>query len=388
MKTKFHPPFTQKTFEEIVFSWSNIINRSECGSILNLPKRDQLYRIKQLQDNQPIFKKYLRQFEKRQILYLDLFTQRIEDPIDLDAYIQHKRLTNKKYLVFFILDADKLLTENINLLSYLDSLHHQLPGLSVLYLFQKNITLPRFTRKLSSYTTLYQNIEIFHLFERHDTKEFIIQMEERFLIKFPPEIVENILTHCAGHLWLIKQACRHYAQTRDKKSLFDNEGMELRLKVLWSEFEPEERNVLEKIVQKNNLFSQEEQSIIGYFLKTRHLKKQGSDYHLLLPIFENYIKREIANKTKINLNEKKEILINGIIVNTVFSRRERRLVQYFLSRRGQLIPRQAIASILWQENYTDWALDQAIKRLREKFLKLGFPEKLIKTKKNQGFVFP
>ena len=73
-----------------------------------------------------------------------------------------------------------------------------------------------------------------------------------------------------------------------------------------------------------------------------------------------------------------------------FSRREKQLIKKLLQNKGQLVSRNTVANILrynvTDEKYTDWALDQAIKRLRNKLLKLGLRNNLLKTVKNQGFI--
>lgn len=40
-----NPNLTAETFEKVFSDWCAIVNRRDCGSIVHLPKRDQLYRI-------------------------------------------------------------------------------------------------------------------------------------------------------------------------------------------------------------------------------------------------------------------------------------------------------------------------------------------------------
>lgn len=390
MKQAFHQPFSKDTFENFIKEWTDISNRSECGSIVNLAKRDQLYRVKQIQNNRSVVQKYLSNPKNTQILYLDLLTQNIEDPIDLELFLKQHIHTNKK-TVLFIIDADKLIIETPAVLSYLDNLYHEKPLISILYLFQKNITLPRYSHSYTSYTTLYQNINIFPLFQRHDTEEFIIQMEERFNVSYPMAVKNKILRQCGGHLWLIKQACRHFAQTKKIEQLFTNDGMRLRLNTLFDELTPEEKKVLYKIAFEQNIESLEENQILEYFLKIRLVNKVHSTYRITVPVIHEFIINQPFKKIKVTINDQKRITVNGIIADNLFSKKEKRLLTYFLQNKNILVSREQIALASWgrenEHNYTDWALDQSIKRLRKKISQLGLNPKLIQTIKNQGFIF-
>ena len=389
MTIQFHPPFTKETFAQMVKSWMDIPNRNECGSVLNLAKRDQLYRVKQFQENKQVVKKFLRQYNNYQFLFLDLTSEMIEDPIDAASYLEKNR-NKQKQLLLFVLGADRLLIDRKEVLSYLDSLYTN-TSIFIIYLLQKNITLPRYTKEFSQYTTLYQNIKVFSLLGLADTKEFIKQMEQRFHILFPSSIVKSILSECNGFLWLIKQACRHFSQTHDRQTLFSNEGMMLRLSVIYNEFSPEEKVVLTKIVRKEKQYSNDEQHIVNYFLKTRLVSKRIKTYYITIPLLEKYIKQQITKNSNIKINERGEIIINNVTVNSVFSKRERKLCLFFIRNPNIVISRDKTAEIIWcdnyHENYTDWALDQLIKRLRRKFDSIGIGSQIIKTVKNQGFLY-
>ncbi len=388
MIIKLHPPCTKQTFESFVKQCADSINRHECGSILNLAKRDQIYRIKQLQENPATLKRFIKDFQNTQLVFLDLSSSIIEDVIDLDAFLNKNLLPDKKYHALFILDSDRLLEERVNLLSHFNSFYHQKKNLSFIYLFQKNITLPRFTRRFSRYSTLYQNIHIFPLFEKKDTKEFMIQLEQRFQSKIPKDVAERILDQCGGYLWLIKQTARHYSQTKDVSRLFDHDGINLRLEIIWNEFTSEEKTVLEKIVKKDFAFSSLDGQIVEYFVKTKLFKKNRFQYCFTVPILERFIRSQLTEKNSIRVNSKGQITINTLIINSFFSKRERRFITYFITHRNTLVSREKAAELIWpNESYSDWALDQAIKRLRRKFESLGLPKDLIRTKKNQGFIF-
>lgn len=392
MTIQLSPPFRQKTFDDFLSRWAKIINNNECGSIVHLSKRDQLYRIKQIQNNQKILKRYLRESDTTTMLYLDITTEAIEDKIDLETYLtQNGILFSKKKIILFVLDADRLLDEKSYLLSVINSLYQRVPKISILYLFQKNIMLPRYTAKYSSFGTLYQNIKIFPLFNPEDCRYFFKQLEQRFQATYPSYIIDQIVHHCGGYFWLIKQAARHYAEYHDNKTLFINKGMKFRLQILYDEFHEEEKQVLQKIVMKDYVFNKNEKLIIEYFLKTRHLIKTKLRYTLTIPLLDKYIGEQLEKKILFTINEREELILNQAIIDSLFSKREKRVLKCFLKNPKKILSRELIAQTIWQQSYeqeyTDWALDQFIKRLRMKLTKLGLYPQLITTKKNQGYIF-
>lgn len=381
------PPITRKTFEETIFQWLDVINRKESGSVLNLSNREQLWRINQLLQD----KKLLAKFSSTQILVVNLASLSIEEVEDFDSFLSQNRQPKKDRAALFILNADRLIEEKEFILSYLNSLSHRNPAYSLLFFFQKNITLPHYLEKLAPFSTLYQNTFIYPLYQAPDINQFLFYLEKKFAVQLTSKIKRKISHQCGGHLWLIKEAIRYFAKTKDEIKLFDHEEMTLRLKIIFSEFEEVEKQLLEKLVKKNIIFNEEEKNCLDYFLKTRLLTKDDRSYRFSIPLLEKFIKEQLLQKTKIALNESQAITINGIIADGFFSRREKRFLKYLLKSANTIISREKSSSLIWgndvREKYTDWALDQFVRRLRNKFGQMGLDRYLIVTKKNQGYVF-
>ena len=391
MKVRFKPAFSKETFEKFIGEIAKIINQKECGSILNLARRDQLYRVKQLQDNQKSLRKIINNKKSVHFLFLDLSSQMIEDEIDLKKYLEKNIKNSKNNIVLFILDADKLFDERSLLLGGIDGLRHQIPNISIVYFFQKNIFLNKYLKKFARFTTSYQNIIIFPYYQREDCQVFIAQLEQRFNIKVRKKTSNLILDRCGGHFWLIKQAVRQLAKDKVINNIFNNEDMIFRLKVIADEFEPEEKDLLEKIIKEDFNFLSEEKNILTYFLKNKFLYKRDRQYFFSIPILKDYLTEQISQKNQIKINERKQIVINNIITDGYFSKKEKRMMIFFIKNINKIVRREEVAKEIWREDYqelyTDWALDQFIRRLRLKFIKLGLDQKMIKTKKNQGFIF-
>lgn len=370
-------PLTEKTITSRFSAWIDMVKRKESGSILNLSNREQLWRIDEF-----LRHSIIRPLTYIQFLPVNLASLPIEEAEEFETYLSKQTDPKKKSIVLLIFGADRLLDEKQYLLSYLNSLPHRNTNYSILFFFQKNITLSYHLKRLSSFSTLYQNSILYSLYEKPDQEQFVSYLQRKFEFQLPNSIKNKIIEQCGGHLWLLKEAVRYYAKTTDESKLFNHDEMQLRLQIIFNEFDEVEKSVLEKLIQKKTVFLKEEGQIIDYLTKTNWLK---------VPILEKYIKEQLFHKNKISLNETQQITINSVLVENIFSRHERIVLKYFLKNQNQTIGRQKIASIVWgqhyTDNYTDWALDQFIKRLRNKFISLGVDQNIIKTIKNQGFIF-
>ncbi len=376
--------FPEKTINEYFSPWIKAINSRECISVLNIPKRDQLYRINELINRQTFN-------EKTQLIILDLKGQIIEDSSDLEAFLNKYAIINSKRIVLLILDADQLLDEKTALLSCLDKLYFDRKNFSLIYLFQKNITAFEITKKLSSYTSLFQNISIFSYFMQEDMEFFLKYIGKDFKIKIPREIERKILDRCGGAPWLIKESIRYYSQTQDEKKIFNHDNMKLKLNIIYQELSEVEKIVVEKVTKNNYQFNSQEKATVNYLLHTKLLVKRGQEYDISIPIFKDIIIELINEKTQLTLNSKDQLIINNVLIEGFFSRREKRIIKLFLKNKEKVLNREKIALTVWLNNkdnvYSDWALDQIIRRLRNKFVKLGLSHQLIKTIKNQGYLF-
>lgn len=382
-------PLPSESFIKIVTPWIDIINSKECGSIINLSRRTQLYRIHQFLENKQLLEDKVKNFEAIQFISLDIPTLLLQTKQDFDNYVDTLCDKTKRHHVFFLIDSDKLIQEERELLGFFDSLYIN-KSVTLLYFFQHNITLPHIRNHLSSFSSLFKNIHAVPLPSPDDVNYFIDYMEHKFNKKFPPNVKKKIAQECGGRLWLTMEAVRYYAKTADTKGLFSHEEMQLKLTMIWNEFDPVEQNVLTKVVKNDLDFKREELEILKYFLKINLIKKLSSRYVLAIALLQNYISQTIRETTKLSLNKNQQLMVNEVVIEGLFSRRENKLLRYALSHPEEIIMRQQAARLLWgekyEQEYTDWALDQAIRRLREKLEKLGLSRKLVKTVKNKGFV--
>lgn len=380
-------PFSSKSFTDIFLPWLTVINQSECLSIVHIPKRHQLYRVKQLVESKKFLNKYLENYSKYQIIGLDLAASSLEDIFDVENYLTNELKIGKTPIIL-LLDADILLKEKKNLIPYFDSLHHK-KIISIIYFFQRNIFYEKYLPLLTPYSSFFQNSIVFpYYYSKKDSEIFISHLETNFC-KITEKIKEDIVNQCGGCFWLIKQAVRHYCQTKDLKSLFNHEEMKLKLNILYHEYEPEERVILQKIAINNNNFLRTDEKYLNYLLKTKLISKEKKLFFINIPILENLIREEGYKKQDLYISQNQTIEMNGVNIEMFLSSSETKLIKEFLINKGKVVTRQRISEILWGNKdyfYTDWALDQRIWRLRKKLSKLNITEQTIQTAKNKGYM--
>lgn len=382
-----NPNLTPETFEKVFAEWCAIVNRRDCGSIIHLPKRDQLYRINAFIQSEKILRKYLKNYEQTQIISLDLTSQPIDDLEELEQFIKTKIEPKSKKIILLVLDADKLIDEKTSLLSSLNSLYHQIPILSILYFFGNNITYPKLAKKLSAYTTLYQNIQIFPYLSKIDSDFFIRYLEKKLSVSLSGKIIKEIIDKCGGIAWLIKEVVRQYSKTKSPKHIFNHDELKTKVSILVNEFTNDEKKVFEKIIKKNFVFNPEEKTIVKYFLLSNTLTKVKGQLCFYSSLLEDCFREQLTEKLQIEVINDRDLYVNGVVMNNYFSKREKKLLIYFVNNKGVPISRDTTSKAIWgEEFFTDWALDQFMKRLRNKLTSLGFEKNFIKTIKNQGFI--
>ncbi len=354
---KANLPITPETFNKFKAFISDVNKRNESGTVINLSRREQMYRVKQLQTSY------------KSIEIVDLSNPQLGDLEDLHL--------SKKNKIYFFLNSDSLFEEKRSFLQSLNSLTKELNS-TFIFLFQKNITYPWNLEKIASYQFLLQNIFIYPPYLEKDKSQFIIYLENKFNVLVPNKLRNLIKTMCGSNFWIIKEAVRFYAKTKDDQEIFDHEGMNFRLKIIFNELDSIEKSYLTKKIKTTDSLSVDELIVEKYF----------EQINFSIPLLEKYIKEKIAGKTNLNLDKNNKITSSSLIIDSLFSHKERLALRYFLKNQSIIINREDIAKVIWgkDNNFTDWALDQFIRRLRIKLNKLGLDSKLLKTVKHQGYI--
>ncbi|MBU1326735.1 helix-turn-helix domain-containing protein [Patescibacteria group bacterium] len=365
-------------------NWLSVIKRYECASILSLAPYDRHYRIAQfLTEKADIFNR-----KKIRVTSLTFRSMAIEEPNDffnhLNQLIDRTALQN----IIIIIDAEWLIASAPQLLTTIPQVVlNQYRKISFLMFFEKNILASEYQSFTQNCLPIVQNVEYLTLYKRSEMEHYIRHLENLYHWQMRIKERETILDSCGGHIWLVTEAVRHLHQTG--KVSFDHEAMRFRLQTIWQGFSTKEQEIIRKVIYQQEVVVNEDPEIL-FLLRTNLLFKVGHKLIITVPILKDYVK-SIINSVSLQLNSNQQIVINGISADTLLTLRENQLLAYFLQHKGEVITKDQIGELLWQdkwsENGSDWAIDQVMRRLRKKLFQLSIDKNTIRTIKGKGYIF-
>jgi DNA-binding response OmpR family regulator len=83
--------------------------------------------------------------------------------------------------------------------------------------------------------------------------------------------------------------------------------------------------------------------------------------------------------------------LNNLDITSNFSKKERHILQKFLTNKNKILSREEVASAYWgdaaHEEYSDWAIDQLISRLRKKMNRAGLFQQRFRQPEGRGYLY-
>lgn len=374
-------PLPAETTEAMFAPWLSAIRRRECASILSLPRFDRHYRVAQ-------FVEALDEEASKAVhcvpVSFQSFVTEIWDDFKkkLDA-LRHPT----KYTVFLVLDAEWLLTAAPHLATHFQEyVLRPYRNVSFLFFFEHNLTL--YSHLTHQCLALIQNVITQPLYGREAIDHFIQHMGMVYGATFTKSNRERVWEQCGGYIWLTTEAIRNLHK---KGALaFDHPEMKMRLKAIWDGFSDEEQGVLRTIVRRQAV-EDEQRHCLEYFQRTKLVSEMDGKLRIVVPILARYIQENDASEPVLRLNEIGEIVSGATRVTAIFTKKQQNLIRYLLAHKKEVIARETAARLLWgeahEETYSDWGLDQAMKRLRVKLSSLGVGGPLIRTVKGRGYMY-
>lgn len=297
-------------------------------------------------------------------------------------------LANVYRLVIVIPEAEYFLTpENNSGLKILSKLALENDGVvSIVSLFEKNILDDIYSKYVSIGDQLFQNIFYYPLYDQDDSLKFIRYFQKRWDLKVSNKEENEIITQSGGHSLLLVQCLRQIANSNHYA--FDDEIMRIRLRDISSSLSERERRVL-LALNNTSYISQSElhdvKRIATYFKLMRVFNMHDT---CLFPALARFISEENVSK-RLLIFENGKILFNSVPIDRMFSNKERRVMRLLLERSGEVISRDAIAICLWpintQEEYSDWAIDQIVARIRKRLKDFDLPKTFIRAQRGKGY---
>lgn len=366
MKNYSHWPLAPDDMILRFKTWKNILELKETGFIFFYPYSERSYRIKNflewLKDNN-----------------IDLPTDVQISPTtdDLSNIINIDNLNKSGYLID---GAEHLLTpDKERLLQELISLSEKSTTPIIFFAEYSLKEYLEYFKKFNK-TSYVKNLSNYPLLNKLNSFDFIRYLENKWSFKIPKPMFESIFEETGGYMWLIKEIARQIKS--DKKTLNEiilSSAYIWKTEMIWDRFS--------KVLQNNLVSYYRGQKVDGNikndFIETRLLNKEinGS--------IPNYLKRLLQAKLKSKVEvTNREIIINSVEFGSRFSQFEKRMIILLVNNKDNYISRDQLAKARWGENwteaYSDWAIDQAIYRLRRKLSGID-KTIIISSSRKQGY---
>jgi DNA-binding response OmpR family regulator len=353
-------PIPKDTTDRMFRAWKQPIDRGENLLVISPPVMDRSYRIPE----------YIRWLGKGyDVRVVSLVGDAIEDADDWESAVGEFPKT-KKQSVIVVNDAEFLWSGRENLL----------PGMAAWHLNERTPIL--FFTEIHPEGNLppvcIQNRYFQMLYAPDDVAQFLNYLEVKFSVRLSVAARSRITERCGGHLWLVKEVVRFIA-SKESGDPFDHEGLQYRVEQIWKGFSENYQNALREAAIGRQPENREHTE---YFIKTGIVR----DNRIAIGLLDEYVKRMISQEVAVRMDANR-LYIRNVCIDAFLSHQEHRLIKLLVSQPDVTISRETIGKAIWGDDgdFSDWALDQALRRLRQKLLKFGIPLSWIRTVKGKGY---
>ena len=236
-------------------------------------------------------------------------------------------------------------------------------------------------KKMVTVHRLFQNMLVYPLYGKRDVMTIIELLNKNWGLTMASGMKDEIYRQCGGSFWLLKEAVREYRDNGDWKTaqkVFIDRAIGLA-----EEFDVDEQLVIAHLPRSiHNTTNQE---------VVERLKTLGWILEDKLTVFAitPFIVQNVENQYKIAVKDN-ELSWKGIALSQLLSPSENLLLRLLFDHANNPVSRDEIGKLLWsiqQEDYSQWAIDQTIKRLRDRLEKLGLPATLIRSVRGVGYEY-
>jgi hypothetical protein len=263
-----------------------------------------------------------------------------------------------------------------NLQGLKDATHHKLS-----YVFTSARSLDALSSSVFTRTSLSVFSKDLYIkpAKEEDTKTIFKTYNDRYKLNLSPSVEQALLEAVDGYVQYLQLSLVYLherkspVKTKDDllESLSKDEEVGLQSEELWESLTQQEKNVIGKIIKKENT-TQEERDGAKYLWDTGFV----TDLKVFSPLFEYYIKQ--VEKKALNNS-------NGTVE---FTKKENLLFNFLRDSINLVCEREQIVEKVWPEvealGVSDWAIDRLVARVRNK-LKLQKSQFEIQTVRTRGY---
>jgi len=367
--------FASKTYTQLIQTMKKFVSRPEPCVVLSAPYMAMNMRVNQIiQDDRKTFTLPLVHVR------LNLDTEDMRS-VKLQCATQGIQLTQDPCYLFITNASYCIASHNTQLIHDLYRLQLNSKNTKITYFFESNIHTEQ-SREILGQTHLYTHTWHYPLLDSEDSLRFLRYLVNMWRVPLVSKSTLNKITHmCGGHTWLLKQAFREYVT--DPKlnldKLTDLPSMRFKLKLISEAHTQSERSILAG-------------TQTGDSIDLTYLQNTGLLLHnkCTIPVLAEYLTRNTSSKRLVL--QQGDIQYKGVSMRSAFSQQEYDVLAALLKSESTPLTRDEIADIIWgshaDEQYSVWAIEQLIRRIRTKLERMGLLGMHINNKRSVGYYIP
>lgn len=370
--------FVPEGYERFAEKCAHLFDTGEPAIFFFAPKSDRAWRIDQL----------LQEYKNNiQLIKIRLIPEETEDLEDI-LFLIKKQTSQaiKKACGIFIVNAELLIEEKkFGLIDEIENWQRKNPNYRFILCSEIDITQSEIAKRIDV-TGIFSNINYYPIYGVNDTHEFVNYLEQKWKLKINIINKQAICEACGGHTWLLKEAIRCIREQPMIKvdAIFKLESMQMKLEQIFHALTETEQRVLRYLVDGKLITDKNEKHSLHY------LEKIGIviDNTITIPLLHQFIQQDLP-KIQIEIFEHR-IRLNQVNVDSNFSKKEKKALKMLLDKKNYVVARDDLAKAIWthesEDDYSDWAIDRIIARLRKKLQVLGLPKDTVQTLRNRGYM--
>lgn len=286
-------------------------------------------------------------------------------------------------LVFFVNIPETLPQDQLTaFLHFVQTLYYLLPErIHFILVIDQHWDERKFITLLSPFRSLAQHVVTPPLFTDRDVRHFVRYWASKWNVPVSADTEDTITQEAGGILLLAKAAVRLLAQNAPRalplSHLFRHPEYTMQVQLFAARLTPRQLEILKSPPAADSEVTQQE----AEHLRNMHvLELTPHGYHIRSRSLRRFLSPKDTTPTAlfVKLNDQAK-----------FSRTEQAVLKLFLTSNGRIVTREQLATVLHggTGEPTDWAIDQAVSRLRKKLMRTEFSAYgNITTKKGKGFV--
>lgn len=305
---------------------------------------------------------------------------------NIDQCIQeiNKKYTQNQQHIFLIAFIDSWLNKETTILHLLSLVSDSCPQIQFLLLTEENIHDTEKIILLGKYHQLFQNISYIPLYSNETLQYFVTDYSTILEKPISKDQALKLLQVTGKHIALVKEAVRlHCLYDVPFQEITQQLSYKIKLSQIWSSFSRKEQTVFNKIWNNQVLETQTLKETYIHLRDLQWFEETPEKILCSVPGFEYFITQKTPVKLLLQLGH---LYIGDTIADDKFTQNEAKLLTLFLSGTKNLYTKEELFERLWDnpEEYSDWALDKSLHRLRTKLNELQVTSQIV-TLRGRGY---